>query len=162
MSVAGSGRRRRTNGSPIATKKGDIMYTFFAHLPVWMLKGLNLFFFGFHTLFTLFNLVGWIWRRTRKLHLVTMALTAFSWLVLGIFYGLGFCFCTQWHWEVRELLGYHDVSSSYIHLLLTKLFQRNFNERLVIEGTKWAFILIILGMIIVWGADLYKKVIRRR
>ncbi|HCN84632.1 MAG TPA: DUF2784 domain-containing protein, partial [Sphingobacteriaceae bacterium] len=82
---------------------------------------LNIFFFVFHTLFTVFNVVGWIFPKTRRLHLITMSLTAFSWFILGIWYGWGYCFCTDWHWDVREKLGYHDRSNSYIHFLILKL-----------------------------------------
>ncbi|MGZ8511472.1 MAG: DUF2784 family protein, partial [Chitinophagaceae bacterium] len=56
---------------------------------------LNIFFFVFHTVFTLFNMVGWIFPRTRKLHLITLSITAFSWFVLGIWYGWGYCACTD-------------------------------------------------------------------
>lgn len=82
---------------------------------------LNIFFFVFHTVFTLFNLTGWAFRRTRKAHLVTMLLTAFSWFVMGAWYGWGYCFCTDWHWQVREALGYRDREDSYIRFLLVKL-----------------------------------------
>lgn len=86
-----------------------------------MLYALNIFFFIFHTAFTVFNIAGWAFRRTRKLHLVTMLLTAASWFILGIWYGWGYCVCTDWHWKVREAMGIHDRSSSYIHFLLLKL-----------------------------------------
>src|SRR5690348_11449845 len=82
---------------------------------------LNLFFFVFHTAFTLFNIVGWAFRSTRKLHLITMLLTAASWFILGIWYGWGYCVCTDWHWRVREAMGYHDRSDSYIHFLIRRL-----------------------------------------
>ena len=73
-----------------------------------MLFILNLLFFVFHTAGMIFNLVGWAWRRTRPFHLLTIGLTAFSWFILGIWHGWGFCLCTQWHWEVRQRLGYLD------------------------------------------------------
>jgi hypothetical protein len=92
---------------------------------------LNIFFFVFHTVFTVFNMVGWAFAKTRKLHLITLSLTAFSWFVLGIWYGWGYCFCTDWHWDVREQLGYEDRSNSYIHFLLLKLTGLNLNPRLV-------------------------------
>jgi hypothetical protein len=79
---------------------------------------LNGFFFLFHAVWMLFNMVGWVWRRTRPLHRVTMGLTAFSWFVLGIRYGLGYCICTHWHWRVREQLGYVDPERSYTQLLI--------------------------------------------
>jgi hypothetical protein len=47
--------------------------------------------------------------------------TAFSWFIVGIWYGWGYCFCTDWHWDIRERLGYHDQTDSYIHFLIQKL-----------------------------------------
>ena len=102
---------------------------------------LNIFFFIFHTVFTLFNIVGWVFPKTRKLHLATMLLTAISWFGLGIWYGWGYCFCTDWHWRVREAMGYHDHSNSYVHFLLLKLTGKNFDPQLVENVTLWVFLL---------------------
>ncbi len=85
------------------------------------LTALDWFFLGFHSVFTLFNVFGWIPRKTRKLHLVTILLTAGSWFILGIWYGLGFCFCTEWHWQVRDALGKPVESYSYIHFLIREV-----------------------------------------
>jgi hypothetical protein len=81
---------------------------------------LNIFFFVFHTVFTLFNAVGWLFPKTRKLNLLTLLLTAFSWFVVGLWKGIGFCYCTQWHWQVRQQLGYMDQTHSYLHFLILK------------------------------------------
>jgi hypothetical protein len=81
---------------------------------------LNVLFFGVHTLWTGFNCVGWIWRRTRPWHLATLSVTGASWFVLGIWYGWGYCPCTDWHWRVRERLGYVDPPS-YTQLLVREL-----------------------------------------
>lgn len=86
-----------------------------------MLHALDIFFLVFHTLLTLFNITGWMFARTRKIHLVTMLLTAFSWCVLGIWYGWGYCFCTDWHWQVRNALGKPIVYNSYIQFLLHEI-----------------------------------------
>ena len=101
---------------------------------------LNYFFFVFHTLFTLFNITGWVFPKTRKWNLATLILTAFSWFVLGIWYGWGYCLCTDWHWNVREQLGYHDQQTSYIHFLLLKLTGIDFNEQLVENTTLIGFL----------------------
>jgi Protein of Unknown function (DUF2784) len=101
---------------------------------------LNIFFFVFHTVFTVFNMVGWVFKKTRKLHLITLSLTAFSWFFLGIWYGWGYCFCTDWHWNVREKLGYHDHSHSYIHFLIFKVTGLNLNLTLVEYGTLIVFV----------------------
>lgn len=106
-----------------------------------MLQFLNSFFFVFHTVFTLFNITGWAFRKTRRLNLVTLLLTAFSWFVLGIWYGWGYCFCTDWHWQVREKLGYHDQRQSYIQFLVYKLTGKLFNEELVNYTTLIVFLL---------------------
>lgn len=86
-----------------------------------MYEFLDIFFFVFHTVLTLFNLFGWIWKATRKLNLYTLSATAFSWIVLGFWYGFGYCPCTHWHWMVRRELGYFDMPNSYIKFLLDEL-----------------------------------------
>lgn len=82
---------------------------------------LDIFFLIFHTGFTVFNVVGWMFRKTRKIHCITMTLTAFSWFVIGIWYGWGYCFCTDWHWQIREALGKPIPYYSYIQFLIAEL-----------------------------------------
>lgn len=86
-----------------------------------LLLFLNTFFIYFHAFFTIFNSFGWIWKKTRLLHLITVSLTGISWFVLGIWYGWGYCFCTDWHWQVREALSLPVDSYSYIHFLIREL-----------------------------------------
>lgn len=92
---------------------------------------LDYFFFIFHTVLILFNCFGWIIPKFRKLNLATLILTAFSWFILGIWFGWGYCLCTDWHWQVRYSLGYYDMSSSYIHFLILKITSIDFSEKLV-------------------------------
>ena len=86
-------------------------------------------------------MVGWIFASTRRWNLVTLTLTAVSWFVLGIWYGWGYCLCTDWHWQVRRNLGYHDESNSYIHFLVLKLTGINANPQLVEYGTLTGFLI---------------------
>ena len=102
---------------------------------------LNIFFFVFHTVFTLFNVVGWTLPKTRKLHLITLSITAISWFVLGIWYGLGYCFCTDWHFQIREKMGYVDSSNTYIHFLILQLTGLNLNPKLVDNATLIVFLI---------------------
>lgn len=83
------------------------------------LAALNIGFFVFHTALILFNISGWALPRWRRWNLVTLLATAFSWGVMGLWKGLGYCVCTDLHWRVREAMGIHETSSSYI-VLLTK------------------------------------------
>ena len=82
---------------------------------------LNVFFFVFHTCIILFIVLGWIWKKTRLANLIFIILTAFSWFFLGIWYGFGYCPCTDWHWQVRMNLGIYDTSTSYLEFLVEKL-----------------------------------------
>lgn len=120
---------------------------------------LNIFFFVFHTLFTLFNMVGWAFPKTRKLHLITISLTAFSWFILGIWFGWGFCFCTQWHWEVRRKLGFVDESNSYIHFLILKVTGINLTEKLVDNSTLIIFLVVFVLSIWFNRRDHRKKIV---
>lgn len=82
---------------------------------------LDLFFLLFHSSFILFNLLGWAWRPTRKLNLVSLLLTGFSWTVLGLFYGFGYCPFTDWHFQVLDRLGAQTSHSSYIQYLAARV-----------------------------------------
>jgi Protein of Unknown function (DUF2784) len=90
---------------------------------------LNVGFFVFHTLWIAFNCVGWAWRRTRRLQLATLSLTALSWFGLGMWYGWGYCPSTDWHWQIRERLGYRDPPS-YVQLLISELTGIDLNPTL--------------------------------
>lgn len=92
---------------------------------------LNIFFFMFHTVFILFVLFGWTWKRARSVHLAALVATALSWFGLGIFYGFGYCFCTDWHWNVRYRLGFTDMPRSYITLLIMTVTGYKLNDDLV-------------------------------
>jgi hypothetical protein len=96
-----------------------------------MLKFLNVFFLVFHLALILFNLTGWMWKRTRRAHLVVIGLTLASWTVLGIFYGFGYCPLTDWHWSVLEKMGKTDLPNSYLKYLLDLLTGLDWNARLV-------------------------------
>ena len=106
---------------------------------------LNIFFFVFHTVLMLFNCFGWVWKKTRRWNLVTLLLTAGSWFIIGIWYGWGYCFCTDWHWTIREKMGLFDQSNSYVHFLLLKLTGINFQKDLVDKVTLIVFF-VALGL----------------
>ena len=86
-----------------------------------MLPVLNVGFFAYHTTLILFNLLGWIWPRTRLYNLATLLLTLFSWTVMGVWFGRGYCICTDLHWRVRAAMGIHDHADSYLVLMVRLL-----------------------------------------
>ncbi len=105
----------------------------------------NIFFFVFHTGLILFNLLGWIWPATRKWNLLTLGLTGISWFGLGIWYGWGYCPSTEWHWEVRLILGYRDMPYSYIKFLVDKLTGLDVNAQLVDIMTLIGYFLALIA-----------------
>src|SRR5215208_4900882 len=78
-----------------------------------------------HMAFIVFNLFGWIPKRTRKAHLVCILLTAASWFVLGIWYGMGYCPITDWQWRVKEQMGEQNLPASFIKYYADKIAQRD-------------------------------------
>ncbi|NGP75554.1 DUF2784 domain-containing protein [Balneolaceae bacterium YR4-1] len=120
-----------------------------------MYQFLDIFFFVFHTCLILFNLFGWIWKATRKWNLLTLSATAFSWIILGIWYGFGYCPCTHWHWLVRRELGYSDMPNSYIKFLLDELVRLNFDAFTV---DLWTGILFFSAFVV----SLYVNLVRGR
>jgi hypothetical protein len=98
-----------------------------------------------------FNLTGWRWRETRKLHLITMLLTAFSWFILGLWHDIGYCITDHWHSQVRESLGYPGHSDSFIHFMILQVTGMDVNEEILDIVTMIVFIiLMIASMILNW------------
>jgi hypothetical protein len=84
-----------------------------------------------HLTIVLFNLFGWIPKRTRKAHLVSLILTAASWFILGIWYGLGYCPVTEWQWRVKERLGETNLPNNFIEYFLEKITGHDFSSSIV-------------------------------
>ena len=82
-----------------------------------MLLFLDILLFIVHIVVITFNLTGWIWKRTRRLHLWVVLLTWISWLGFGLFYGFGYCFLTDWHWDIKRKLGETHLPNSFIQYL---------------------------------------------
>ena len=108
------------------------------------MKFLDIFFTAFHSLLVLFILFGWIWKKTRRLNLICILLTAASWLGLGIFYGLGYCPLTDWHFNILRRLGYTDLPNSYLSFLFTRLTGLQIDQNLVDEVTLWGLVIAMM------------------
>lgn len=105
-----------------------------------MLAALNIAFFVFHTALIVFNVFGWIPRKTRKANLVCLLVTLAGWTILGIWYGVGYCVCTDWHWQVREAMGIHETADSYIVLLVRNVTGWDPPVSLANTVAMWTFI----------------------
>lgn len=112
---------------------------------------LDVFFVIFHGAIVVFNVTGWIWRRTRRLHLLVISLTFLSWFGLGIFFGWGYCPSTDWHWDVKRQLGETDLPASYVKYYADAL-----------TGTSWDPLLVNTIVIVVALAALIASVVLNR
>lgn len=108
---------------------------------------LDVAFIVFHTALVAFNLTGWMWRRTRRLHLVVIGLTVLSWFGLGAVYGWGYCPSTDWHWDVKRRLGETDLPNSYVKYYLDAL-----------TGWSWDPLLVDVGVMVLGLAALFASV----
>jgi len=108
-----------------------------------------------HILLMIFNLTGWIWLRTRKLHLITLIATTTSWFILGIWYGFGYCVLTDWHWSIKEKLGESNLPNSFVKYIADKITGNVVNSALIDAVTVGALILAII-------AAVYVNFIRKR
>ncbi len=110
-----------------------------------MYQFLDIFFLLGHTFLIFFNLFGWIFRITRKSNLVMLILTGLSWFLLGIFYGIGYCPLTDWHWQILHKLGKTNIPNSYIKYILDRMFSLDLPVDLV-DSMTGLFYFMSLGI----------------
>ena len=88
---------------------------------------LDIFSLIFHSSLVVFALVGWIWKQIRRTHLLVLSLTMCLWFGLGIWYGFGYCLCTDWHWQVKARLGETNLPISYVAYYADRLTGLDWN-----------------------------------
>ncbi len=114
-----------------------------------------------HIVVILINCFAWIHPKTRKLHLIAFVSTSISWLGLGIFYGFGYCFLTDWQWQVKHKLGEHDLPDSYITYWLNNILSLSVDPKLVDQVVMWVFICLVFISILVHGKKTHHFVRKR-
>jgi len=124
---------------------------------------LDIFFVVFHTSLTLFNLFGWIWKKTRLANLITLGITGSSWLFLGLIVGmLGYCPLTDWHFAILYKLGKTDLPTSYIKYLTDRLTGLDVNETLVDKATLYCFIAALAISLFLNIKDFRKRKLKKK
>ena len=98
----------------------------------------------FHAGLTLFNFLGWSWRKTRPANLITLLLTGGSWFILGIWRGIGYCPLTDWHWSVLRGLGETNLPRSYITYVIQRILGLQVSGPAVEQWTGILFFLALL------------------
>lgn len=97
-----------------------------------------------HLLIIGFNLLGWVFPVTRRLHLYGVAITLGCWFILGIWYGIGYCPITDWQWSVKAKLGEHNLPGSFVKYMADALTGYSIDARLIDILTVGSFLLSIL------------------
>lgn len=94
----------------------------------------------------LFVLFGWVYKPTRKVHLITLTLIIISWLGIGVYKGvIGYCPLTDWHWDIKYELGERNIPSSFTEYMLEKITGIDFDSKLVDMGTAAGLILSVVA-----------------
>ncbi len=109
-----------------------------------MLQALNIFFTFLHLFIIGFNLLGWAFKSTRKIHLFVVSATVASWFILGIWYGIGYCPITDWQWQVKEELGERNLPNSFIKYFADKMSGLNIDAGLIDILTAAGFAIAVL------------------
>lgn len=91
------------------------------------------------------NLTFWMSFRTLRIAQITLILTLISWVGFGYYYGFGYCFLTDWHWQIKESAGDSDLPLSYIKLVLDRSTGKEFSLELIDKSTMAALIISLLG-----------------
>ena len=114
-----------------------------------MLSLLDFFLTFLHLVIIGFNLFGWIPYRTRKAHFISVLITAGSWFVLGIWYGIGYCPITDWQWQVKEKLGESHLPASFVTYYADKLSGSHFSPSFINTVTAASFALAVIASVYV-------------
>lgn len=108
------------------------------------LKLLDILLYGVHLILIGFNLLGWIWVKILRLHLLSIGLTALSWFVLGIWYGFGYCFITDWQWDVKQELGETNLPESFITHFVNQVLGLSVSVALIDWITVGLFVVVAI------------------
>ncbi len=109
-----------------------------------MLEILDILFHVFHLSIIIINVTFWMSFRTLLIAQVTLLLTFISWFGLGLIYGFGYCFLTDWHWQVKEELGEKNLPSSYIKLVVDRTFGVDANPEMI---DQWTMVILIISLV---------------
>jgi len=120
-----------------------------------MLQILDIFFTLLHLVIILFNLIGWVWAKTRRVHFYCILLTAISWFILGIWYGWGYCPITDWQWQIKETLGEGNLPNSFIKYFADQVSGEDINTHLIDTLTVVLFVLAA-------GLSVYVNFVKKR
>ena len=123
----------------------------------------DILFVVFHTALIMFILLGWVSGKTQRLHLVAVCATLLSWFGLGVVYGWGYCPLTEWHWQVKRMLGETALPASWIKYYVDRITGIDWSAAVVdtlVVGS--ALAALVLSIAVNWQRPTRFRQIRRR
>ena len=140
-------------------KNGDIVALFIQFKRLMLYQIADYILTIFHLFIILFTLFGWFWLKTRKLHFIVVCITLFCWLVLGIWFGVGYCPITDWQWQLKESLGEKSLPASFVKYFADKISGRDIDAGVVDLFTGIGFLFAIFTAC--YFRFLYRKAVIR-
>lgn len=122
------------------------------------IKIIDIFLTIFHISLITFFILGWICKRTRKVHYLLVIIIAISWFILGLFYGFGYCFLTDIHWRVKMILNEENLPISFIKYVLDKITGKDFSEIWVDYMTLAVFVCVLVISTFLYIKDNREKI----
>lgn len=107
----------------------------------------------FHIIIIFMNLFGWMHRLTRKLAFVTILITWASWIIGGIFYGWGYCFLTELHYELLNDHGITGMPSSFIEYFFHEIGISGISSMLIQSLTFLIFLISTIMAALIYFKD---------
>lgn len=101
-----------------------------------------------HIAVIVINTTFWLSSRTLRLAQVMLVLTTISWFGFGLVYGFGYCFLTDWQWQVKEKLGESNLPHSYIKYALDGVTGGDWSPLFVDSLTAAVFVISVVGCVI--------------
>ena len=113
-------------------------------IKIYIYRLLDICFHFIHLGIIFFFLFGWMFDTTIVVHLLLSFAILFSWVVLGIFYGFGYCLITDIQWKIKKLLSEEPSTKYYVKYMLDKMSGKNMNEKVVDKMTTYIYFSIFL------------------
>jgi hypothetical protein len=89
--------------------------------------------------------------------LLTLLITAASWFLLGIFFGIGYCFLTDWHWTILAKLEKNPGVNSYVQYLFHRLLHIDISADFADMLTLLLFFLALIISLMLNIRDFWRK-----
>jgi hypothetical protein len=122
-----------------------------------MLNILDITFEIAHLSIILIIVFGWCFKKTRRLSLIIIFITSVSWFGFGWFYGLGYCFLTDYHFQIKRALGEFNLPASYIKYIVDQVFSVNSDIAFIDNLTMVLFIISSFLSVTLNFKDLFFK-----